>query len=582
MGDFVTPGLTRRQLISGAAALTAYATLQRAGLSAATAADPVPSDRLPYGGTWRDLVGVQGGIPARSGAADIYTTIQPYTGSGDTINRALAACPADKVVQLAPGVFNIQWTGSSDNAIQVLKDRVTLRGSLDSSGVPTTLINFTGSNTTIQIGNDRGWDIANAGQFTSIAISGGATRGSTSVTLASTPSGLVPGRLMCISGVQTSIIRGGGWSLWLQGTDPRPFTSFVRVTAVSGNTVSFTPAINADYLSNASPKVHYRGASSQSYLSGIENLDVGCGPASAPHTAAASGSYVKMYGTDSCWVKNCKFYYGSGGDHHIFPYCTFRTEIRHCEIHKIASNSSNAYAILALHSSGALIEDNYFHDLPNVMPMMGMNGSAFAYNYFNDEPYATPNWLSQIVFFHGSHNHYNLFEGNWVAAHYNDASDNSQFAHSRNNLFFRERMRGWDANGPKTANTVPFTCESHHDNIVVAGCVMGENGIQSNYSQIFNLDSTTASTIRRLSNYNTVNDAVPSSEALPAGSALIASYLYSGKPAYFGSLPWPWCDSSNFGQSNNPASLPAGFRAVNGRDPVGYTPAAPTNLRITG
>ena len=49
---------------------------------------------------------------------------------------------------------------------------------------------------------------------------------------------------------------------------------------------------------------------------------------------------------------------------------TFRTEIRHCEIHKIASNSSNAYAILPLHTSNALIEDNYFHDLPNVMPMM--------------------------------------------------------------------------------------------------------------------------------------------------------------------------------------------------------------------
>jgi hypothetical protein len=481
-------------------------------------------------------------------------------------------------VLLAPGLFNIQWTGSSDAAIQVLKDRVTLRGSVDSNNVPTTIINFTGTNTTIQIGNDRGWDIANAGLFTSIAITSGATRGSTSVTLASAPSGLAPGRLMCISGVQTSIIRGGGWSLWLQGTDPRPFTSFVRVTAVNGNTISFTPPINSDYLTDATPKVHYRGPTSQSYLSGIENLDIGSGPASAPHTIAASGSYVKMYGTDSCWVKNCKFYYGSGGDHHIFPYCTYRTEIRHNEIHKIASNSSNAYAILMLHSSGALIEDNYFHDLPNVMPMMGMNGSAFAYNYFTDEPYAQANWLSQIVFFHGSHNHYNLFEGNWVAAHYNDASESSQFAHSRNNLFFRERMRGWDANGPKTANTVPFTCEPHHDNIVVAGCVMGEDGIQTQYSQIFNVDSTTNATLQRISNYNTVNDAIPAAEALGAGQTLPASYLYSSKPAWFGGLPWPWCDSLNFAQSNNPASLPAGYRAVNGKEAI--TPTAPTNLRI--
>src|SRR5262249_10218649 len=145
----------------------------------------------------------------------------------------------------------------------------------------------------------------------------------------------------------------------------------------------------------------------------------------------------------------------------------------------------------------------------------------------------------------------------------------------------RERLRGWDANGPKTANTVPFTCEVHHDNIVVAGCVMGENGIQTNYSQIFNIDSTTASTIQRLQNYNTVNDAVPSSEALPGGSALITSYLYSTKPAWFGQLPWPWCDPTNFTQSNNPANLPAGYRAINNRDAATATPSAPSNLRIT-
>ena len=66
------------------------------------------------------------------------------------------------------------------------------------------------------------------------------------------------------------------------------------MTAVSGTTISFTPAINADYLTDASPKVHFRGASSQSYLSGVENLDIGSGPTSDPQTVAAQGSYVKM------------------------------------------------------------------------------------------------------------------------------------------------------------------------------------------------------------------------------------------------------------------------------------------------
>jgi hypothetical protein len=268
-------------------------------------------------------------------------------------------------------------------------------------------------------------------------------------------------------------------------------------------------------------------------------------------------------------------------------YATYRTEIRHCNMHKVTSNSSassNAYCILPVHSSGALIEDNYFHDVPNVMPMMGLSGSAFSYNYVNDLPYpASPNWLSQIVFFHGCHSHFNLFEGNWCASHYNDATASGQMAHSRNNLFFRERMRGWDATGPKTANTQPFTCESHHDNVVIAGCVMGENAIQSNYSQIFSVDSTTNATLARISNYNTVNDAIPAAEALGAGQGLVDSYLYPAKPAWFGALPWPWCDPSNFTQSNNPANFPAGYRAINGKDPPGRRnrhPAAPTSVRI--
>jgi hypothetical protein len=36
---------------------------------------------------------------------------------------------------------------------------------------------------------------------------------------------------------------------------------------------------------------------------------------------------------------------------------------------------------------------------------------------------------------------------------------------------------------------------------------------------------------------------------------------------------------ANYAQSNDPANLPAGYRAINGRNPGGL-PAAPTNLRI--
>jgi MYXO-CTERM domain-containing protein len=85
------------------------------------------------------------------------------------------------------------------------------------------------------------------------------------------------------------------------------------------------------------------------------------------------------------------------------------------------------------------------------------------------------------------------------------------------------------------------------------------------------VDSTSDATLLRFSNYNTVDSAIPASEALGAGQALVASYLHSSKPRWFGNLPWPWVDPNNYAQSNNVQNLPAGYRAVNGVDPAAST-----------
>lgn len=560
-------GITRRELLTGTAALAAYSLLSR---TAYGATDPLPADRLVYGGTWEGLVGVQGGIPSRT--AQFGSTIAPYSGAPTTINNAIANCPAGQFVALGAGTFSLSGN------IQINKSNVTLRGAVDANGAPATIISFTGGSTSIAFGSS-GWDISNTAEFTTKTISSGASRGSSTVALSGAPSGLSVGMLMWINCAATSVIKGGNWSLWF-GT--RPFTQVVKVTGISGSNVSFTPPINADYLSDASPQVSYRTAADTVVLSGIENLKV----EDLGGTSDSASHYIEFFGTDSCWARNIETYWASGGGvHHCYVYATYRTEIRHCNMHHVTPNSgssSNAYCILPVHSSGLLIEDNYFHDVPNVMPMMGLSGSVFAYNYVTDLPYpASPNWLSQIVFFHGCHNHYNLFEGNWCPAHYNDATDSGQFAHSRNNVFFRGRMRGWDATGPKTANTQCITTESHHDNLVVAGCCMGEPGYHTQYNgQIFDFDSTSNATAARIANYNTVNKGIPAAEALAGGTALVTSYVHSSKPSWFGNRPWPWCDPSNFTQANVVTNLPAGFRAVNGTDPAPGGPSAPTNVRI--
>src|SRR5262249_23036832 len=162
----------------------------------------------------------------------------------------------------------------------------------------------------------------------------------------------------------TSVIQGGNWSLWFGS---RPFTQVVKVTGVSGSTVSFSPPINADYISNASPQISYRPASATTSRSGVENLVL-----ETSNGNAAGGQYLQFFGTDQCWAKNCETYWAAGGGtHHCYVYATYGTEIRGCNMHHLTPNSgssSNGYCILPVHSSSALIEDNYFHDMPNIMP----------------------------------------------------------------------------------------------------------------------------------------------------------------------------------------------------------------------
>src|SRR5262245_63882672 len=118
----------------------------------AHAADPLPPDRLMFGGTWEGRVGVAGGIPARTAVAQ---TLGPGA-TASQINSAIASCPADQVVMLSAGTYTAGGT------IVVGRNNVTLRGAVDANGMPTTVLR----NFSIVVGNQNGWDVANSGNFT--------------------------------------------------------------------------------------------------------------------------------------------------------------------------------------------------------------------------------------------------------------------------------------------------------------------------------------------------------------------------------------------------------------------------------
>jgi hypothetical protein len=539
--------------------------------SSAAVQDAIPEERRPYGGTWEGIVGLVDVDPT---ARTKYSSTLTTSATAADINAALAAAGADQYVELASGTFTLS-TGLVFNT-----NSKTLRGQVDGNGVPTTRLRFTDAGDHI-IMSRASWDFGSSAGFTGRTVSSGDTRGSSTLTLTAAPTGLAAGRLMWINTTESGsdIDGGGGWTDFI-GT--KPWTQCVLVSAVSGNDVTFDPPINADYISSLTVQVHYRTSSDQIDYCGLENCIVEAGSALYIENHA-----VEMEGANQCWVRNCHLL-RLGGTNSLrallYVYGGYNVEMSHCRIagfdHDTATKSS-MYGMSGLNCSGLLIVNNVFTDTANVWPILMTSGSVFAYNYCYNMQYEA--FQSQWVFDHGGANHFNLLEGNWIAGqHYMDDPTNAgNPSHSKCLCIVRERIEGYDLLGGSTTNVncLVFILAAAKD-ATIAGCVMGTSGVQDAYNggngsntgemigYIFNVNTATNATMLRLGNYNTFNGAIPSAETTAMdGGTIRDSYLYASKPSWFGACPWPWCDPSNFSQSNDPESLPAGYRETNGVDP---------------
>jgi hypothetical protein len=533
-------------------------------LPAAFATDPINPDRLIYGGTWNGKVGVEGGIPNYT--SKYGSTINAYSGSPSTIADALDTASDNQYVELGAGTFNL------NDSLIIYNSKVVLRGQVDANGVPTTILNFTnGSDRLVLIRSGTGWDISDTNSFTTRTVtspSGSSLRGASTVTLASTPTGMTVGQVIFFSDNS----QDGFYFYGFGGVDgQRSWMHWARCTAISNSVVSFTPAISADFLTGVL-QCHYKAGGGMIQLTGVENIEV-------RQTTNVNASFLGLQGADSCWFKNVVVNTTSGQAqrHHLDAYSHFRCEVNHCEMYGQDAYGNSSYVINARAGGAFLVINNYFHDIANVMPMFSLHCSAFAYNYINALSYNPTGVLSQIVFDHGAFNDYNLFEGNWCAKSYNDDD-----AASRNNVWLRNRMRGYDTDGetgPTGSARQAFAQETGHLYRVLVGNVLGEYAVHNTrlhtFSSgedntdlvIYNLhDDTTASFVAK-ANFNSVDDGIHASEALGGGEEVAVSYLFPSKPTWFGNRPWPWCDPGNPSQSNNRLNLPAAYRAAYGVDP---------------
>ncbi len=332
-----------------------------------------------------------GGIPAR------VTNCASLTQSATTaeINAALAGCPSGETVYLAPGNYSIAGT------VRV-PSNVTLRG----AGASATILNATGTG---------GGDVISMGSgsiaFKPLRITSGATAGSTRIEV-SDRTGISVGMYLVIAEVNNrtyvSSAGSGGNCNWCDGGWTKDGSlargQIVAVKGMSGRAIMISPGLYGAYT-NAPIAVPF--SMSASYA-GVEDLQV----------YANNSGYVANFGMSECaycWIKGVESNYADGD--HVEVYWGFHDEIRdsyfsNAFVHTPGAHDSDIQ--IAFKTSASLVENNIIERTHvSVMLEWGAAGNVVAYNYTTGEfdSGATDLDIGGIDF-HGAHPQFNLLEGN--------------------------------------------------------------------------------------------------------------------------------------------------------------------------
>ena len=561
--------------------------------------------------------GVPGGVPNRT---TICASLTPGASAAQ-INSAIQTCPANQVVFLAAGTYNLSGGITFGD-----RSNVSLRG----AGPDKTFLVFTsdtscgglGSLICVPNGNlNHVQSVGNSANWT-----GGFAKGTTSITLSSTAN-MVVGMLLNLDQANDSNTDNGG--IWVceadnvcsdeggtAGRSGRAQWQTVRVTSISGTTVGISPGLYMpNWRASQSPQawwsndVPITGA-------GIEDLKV---DASLQTSHRSAITFYNAYGS---WVRNV-FVYKSRRSHVLLHQASHIT-IRDSYFYDAQTHASQSYGIeTAEGSSDFLIENNIMHKITSPFQGTGNTGGVVAYNYtFNDEYTVSLSWMQPSNANHAAGVTFTLAEGNEGTGFQADGIHGTQH-------FLTGFRNYWHGTEPgKSAQTNPVYAYAFNRYFNFVGNVMGEPGYHNTYEAnssraIWNLgdgpgsgiadDPLVAATILRWGNYDVVTatsrfDAseVPSglsqyANAVPPNQTLPASFYLPGKPVWWGSTAWPAIGPDVVGGNvpnlgghvfkipartcyENTAKSGAMLTSFNANNCYGVTsvppPTAPTSLRI--
>lgn len=559
-------------------------------VSESEAADIIPADRRT---TWTPGLNAVGGIPIRT---VVYRTLAPRGGTGDdtaAIQHALDTCPAGQVVKLSPGTFRIEGQG-----LRFRSPDCTLRGS--GTGA---LGTGEGGTRLIKADRDSNVNFAvlyvgnSASHFSSsINLAADAVKGTNSVVLASAPR-VVAGEIVLIDEVTDDDPRvwwgpehdspGGGSRRWFSRQD-RSLTQMMEVTAVDGNTVTFSTPFHITFKAAYAAQMS-RYQEPVLHRVGVEDLYVYGGMGGDGH------GNISVNLCAYCWVKGVESHWSVGSS--IGFYGTFRSVLRDSYVHETPDpNPGGAGYLVALNSGASdnLIENNVmWSGNKDIVVRATGGGNVIAYNYM-DDAYGGgyPNMPEAgLNAGHYTTPHMELLEGNYSHNYKGD----SFWGNSIYITVFRNHLSGLRAARPPLnaykVNDYPYMdfgaraavdIQAHSDNTNLVGNVLGFSGQQllsyrsPSYSDsqkswsyeelsgftdgIVNMwrigsqqaggwtwEPKTYETqlrdgnwdwVTRSQRWHGIGGAVGSGTPRPIPNSL---YL-TAKPDFFGSNPWPWVD----------------------------------------
>jgi hypothetical protein len=514
-----------------------------------------------------------GGIPAR---ATICARLTP-AATLPQINAALASCPRGEAVYLSAGTYSVPGTVR-------IPSNVTLRG----AGADQTVLNATGVGGGFVVSLGSG-----SVSYRPVVVTGGASAGSTRITVGDA-SGIVAGEYLVItetnnpSYVSSSGSEGtrnwsdGAWTT--NGSLARG--QIVSVTGVNGTAITISPGLYGAYTEKPIAVPFNMSAS----YAGVEDLQV----------YANNAGYDASFGMSACaycWAKGVESNYADGDYAEVR--WGFRDEIRdsyfsNAFLHRPGEHDSDIH--LMLKTSASLIENNIIErGHRSILVNWGAAGNVISYNYTTGEfDSGSPEFVLGGVFFHGAHPQFNLLEGNVLTQILQDSTwgTSSQTTAYRNWVIGTNRVCGsapgrvtascgkGSRYGFQAARAIEMSYLATYNNFV--GNVLGSTQMQSlagynrplaqaawiEYPAERSYDAVaygwsfgygrisddgagtgcsggtppchregTSATEFFHGNYNNINSSIAWAPAV--SHALPASFYLSGKPEWWGTMPFP-------------------------------------------